>query len=118
MICPSEWVTAVSFISNSPRSIAFWESSTLIGNVAKLITQSGYPIGQNKLFAWLRDNGYLIKRKWESYNMPTQKSMDMELFEIKERTNVNPDGSIKINKTPMVTGKGQIHFINIFKKIA
>lgn len=100
------------------KSVEGSESSTLIGNVAKLITQSGYPIGQNKLFAWLRDNGYLIKRKGESYNMPTQKSMDMGLFEIKERTNVNPDGSIKINKTPMVTGKGQIHFINIFKKIA
>ena len=100
------------------KSVEGSENSTLIGNVAKLITQSGYPIGQNKLFAWLRDNGYLIKRKGESYNMPTQKSMDMGLFEIKERTNVNPNGSIKINKTPMVTGKGQVYFVNIFKKIA
>lgn len=90
------------------------QSSILIGELAKLISQNGYNIGQNRLFTWLRDNGFLIKRKGTDYNMPTQKSVDMNLFEIKESTSVNSDGRIRLNKTPKVTGKGQIYFINKF----
>lgn len=94
-------------------TVASSQTSTLVGNVAKLITQGGKKMGQNKFFEWLRENGYLIKRKGDSYNMPTQKSMELGLFEIKERTGVNPDGSVRISKTPMVTGKGQQYFVNI-----
>lgn len=102
------------------KSVETSETSILIGDLAKLIKQNGVDMGQNRLFEWLRVNGYLIARKGESYNMPTQKSMDLELFEIKERTTVNPDGSIKVRKTTKVTGKGQIYFINKFlsEKIA
>ena len=71
-------------------------------------------IGQNRLFEWLRDNGFLIKRNGSDYNMPTQYSMDLGLFEIKERSITNPDGSVRITKTPKVTGKGQQYFINKF----
>lgn len=94
------------------------KSTILIGEMAKILKQNGIDIGQNKLFAWLRENGYLIKRQGTDYNMPTQKSMDMKLFEIKERTINNPDGSIKITKTPKVTGKGQQYFINKFMEVA
>lgn len=94
------------------------KSTILIGEMAKILKQNGIDIGQNKLFAWLRENGYLIKRQGSDYNMPTQKSMDMKLFEIKERTINNPDGSIKITKTPKVTGKGQQYFINKFIEVA
>lgn len=96
------------------KSVETSEGSILIGDLAKLIKQNGIEMGQNRLFDWMRVNGFLISRKGESYNMPTQKSMDLGLFEIKERTTVNPDGSIRINKTPKVTGKGQIYFINKF----
>lgn len=89
------------------------KSSILIGDLAKLIRQNGYNIGQNRLFEWLRNNGYLIKNG-ERRNMPTQRSMDLGLFEIKERTINNPDGSIRITKTVKVTGKGQEYFINKF----
>lgn len=89
-------------------------TSILIGDLAKLIKQNGVDIGQNKLFEWLRENEFLIKRKSTSFNMPTQKSMELGLFEIKERTVSNPDGSVKITKTTKVTGKGQIYFINKF----
>lgn len=89
------------------------KSSILIGDLAKLIRQNGYNIGQNRLFEWLRNNGYLIKNG-ERRNMPTQKSMDLGLFEIKERTINNPDGSIRITRTVKVTGKGQEYFINKF----
>ena len=95
-------------------AVATSQSSILIGDLAKLIKQNGIDIGQKRLFEWMRENGFLIKQKGESYNMPTQKSMDMELFEIKERTVLNPDGSIRISKTPKVTGKGQQYFINVF----
>ncbi len=88
--------------------------SILVGELAKMISQNGYKIGQNRLFAWLRENGYLMK-SGSSKNMPTQKSMEQKLFEIKETTSVNPDGSIRINRTPKVTGKGQIFFVNKFK---
>lgn len=90
------------------------DTSILIGELAKLIKQNGKDVGQNRLFAWLRENGYLISRKGTDYNLPTQKSMEMGLFEIKERTINNPDGSVKITKTPKVTGKGQVYFINKF----
>ena len=88
-------------------------TSILIGQLAKMLRQNGVDIGQNRLFDWMRSNGYLGNRG-EYYNMPTQKSMDMGLLEIKETTSVNPDGSIRTNKTTKVTGKGQQYFINKF----
>lgn len=87
-------------------------TSILVGDLAKLLRQNGLDIGQNRLFERLRQDGYLIKQKGESYNMPTQRSMDMKLFEVKESTFTNPDGSTHITKTPKVTGKGQIYFTN------
>lgn len=89
-------------------------TSILIGDLAKLIKQNGVDIGQKRLFTWMRDNGYLIKRKGMDWNMPTQKSMELGLFEVKESTVNNPDGSVRINKTTKVTGKGQQYFINKF----
>lgn len=89
------------------------KESILIGQLAKLIKQNGYEIGQNRLFYWLRENGYLIKCG-SRYNQPTQKAMDLGLFEVKERTITNPDGSIRITLTTKVTGKGQIYFVNKF----
>lgn len=89
------------------------DTSILVGDLAKLIKQNGVDIGQKRLFNWLRDNGYLIKNG-NSRNMPTQKSMDMKLFEVKERTISNPDGSVRITKTTKVTGKGQQYFISKF----
>lgn len=91
------------------------KESILIGQLAKLIKQNGYEIGQNRLFQWLRENGYLIKGG-SRYNQPTQKAMDLGLFEVKERTVTNPDGSIRITLTIKVTGKGQIYFVNKFCK--
>lgn len=88
-------------------------TSILVGELAKLLRQNGYNIGQNRLFERLRNDGYLIKCG-SSKNIPTQKSMDMKLFEIKETTIVNSDGTLRITKTPKVTGKGQIYFINRF----
>lgn len=88
-------------------------TSILVGELAKLLRQNGYGIGQNRLFERLRNDGYLIK-SGSSKNVPTQKSMDMGLFEIKETTIVNSDGTLRITKTPKVTGKGQIYFINRF----
>ena len=90
------------------------KTSILIGELAKMRKQNGVNIGQNRLFAWMREKGYLIKRKGTDYNMPTQRSMEMGLFEIKETAINNPDGSIRISKTPKVTGKGQVYFINLF----
>lgn len=92
------------------------KTSILIGDLAKLICQNGYQIGQKRLFEWMRANGYLILRKGSDYNMPTQRSMEMGLFEIKESTHVNGDGMNVISKTPKVTGKGQQYFINKFMK--
>lgn len=89
------------------------DTSILVGDLAKIIKQNGVDIGQKRLFNWLRENGYLIK-SGNSKNMPTQKSMDMKLFEIKERTISNPDGSVRITKTTKVTGKGQRYFISKF----
>ena len=89
-------------------------SSILVGELAKLISQNGVKIGQNRLFQWLRDNGYLIKKQGESYNLPTQRSMDLKIMDIKKRTQNNPDGSIRVTRTPKITGKGQQYFINKF----
>ncbi|KMO88361.1 antirepressor [Lacticaseibacillus rhamnosus] len=94
-------------------AVATSHTSILIGDLAKLIRQNGVDIGQNRLFAWLRDHGYLIS-KGDRRNMPTQRAMDLELFDIKERTFQNPDGSVRITKTTKVTGKGQQYFINKF----
>ncbi|QII23581.1 phage antirepressor Ant [Bacillus altitudinis] len=90
------------------------KSSVLVGELAKQIQQNNVQIGPNKLFEWLRENGYLIRKKGESYNLPTQRSMDMGLFEIKKRAVNNPDGSVRTTRTPKVTGKGQVYFINKF----
>lgn len=95
-------------------AVAASHTSILIGDLAKLISQNGVNIGQKRLFKWLRDNGYLIKRNGSDWNMPTQRSMEMKLFEVKESTINNPDGSIRINRTPKVTGKGQQYFVNKF----
>lgn len=85
-------------------------SSILIGELAKLIKQNGVDVGQKRLFSWMRDNGYLMKNK----NIPTQRSMEMKLMEIKERTINNPDGSVMLTQTTKVTGKGQQYFVNKF----
>lgn len=90
------------------------KDSILVGDLAKILKQRGFDIGQNRLFQKLRDNGYLISRKGLSWNMPTQRSMEMGLFEIEERTITNPDGTVKIRKTTKVTGKWQQYFINKF----
>lgn len=94
-------------------SVSAAQTSILVGDLAKLIKQNGINIGQNRLFEWLRDNGYLIKGG-SSKNMPTQKAADMGLFEVKESTVNNPDGSVRVTKTTKVTGKGQVYFINKF----
>lgn len=96
------------------EAVSTAKSSILIGELAKILKQNGVDFGQNKLFQWLRCNGYLIKEGRSDYNMPTQYSMSLGLFEIKETTINNPDGSIRISKTPKVTGKGQQYFINLF----
>ena len=88
--------------------------SVLIGDLAKLIKQNGIDIGANRLFNWMRDNHYLISRKGNDYNSPTQKSMERELFTLNEHTITKSDGTILITKTPMVTGKGQRYFIDKF----
>lgn len=103
-------------------SVSSSETTILIGVLAKIIKQNGVeyltvegkpkPMGQNNFFKWLRENGYLISRKGDSWNTPTQKAMDMGLFEVKESTTPNPDGSVRITKTTKVTGKGQQYFIN------
>lgn len=90
------------------------KSSCLIGELAKILKQNGIDIGQNKLFQWLRSHGYLISRRGESWNQPTQKSMQLGLFELK-KTNINhPDGHTTVSTTTKVTGKGQQYFINKF----
>lgn len=95
-------------------AVSVSHTSILVGDMAKLLKQNGVDIGQKRLFEWLREKGYLIKRKGSDWNMPTQKSMDMGLFDIKESTINNPDGSVCINRTTKVTGKGQQYFINKF----
>ena len=105
--------------ANKPKvlfadAVSASHTSILVGDLAKLISQNGYKIGGNRLFVWLRENGYLIKRKGSDWNMPTQRSMEMKLFEIKESTITHPDGHISVSKTVKVTGKGQQYFINKF----
>ncbi|WP_248559145.1 phage antirepressor KilAC domain-containing protein [Mammaliicoccus sciuri] len=95
-------------------SVAGSTSSILVGELAKLLKQNGVDIGQNRLFEWLRDNGYLIKQKGENYNLPTQRSAELEIMDIKKRTINNPDGSSQITRTTKITGKGQQYFINKF----
>lgn len=95
-------------------AVATSTTSILIGDLAKLLKQNGIETGQKRLFDWMRQNGYLIKRKGADRNSPTQKAMELGLFEVKESTVNNPDGSVRINKTTKVTGKGQQYFINRF----
>lgn len=95
-------------------AVSAGKSSCLIGELAKILKQNGIDIGQNKLFQWLRSNGYLISRRGDSWNQPTQKSMDLKLFELK-KTNINHvDGHTTTNTTTKVTGKGQQYFVNKF----
>lgn len=93
------------------KAVETSETSILVGQLAKLLTQNGISIGQNRLFAWLRDNGYLGK-KGAHYNEPTQYAVERGWFEVVERTMQNPDGSVRITRTTKVTGKGQVYFIN------
>ena len=93
-------------------SVAASKTSILVGELAKILKQNGIDMGQNRMFGWLRDNGYLIRRKGTDYNMPTQRSMELGLFEIKETSINRSDGGVSISKTPKVTGKGQVYFIN------
>ena len=113
-LAAEEKVTAMVPKALFADAVAASHTSILIGELSKLISQNGVKIGQNRLFEWLRGNGYLIKRKGTDFNMPTQYSMELRLFEIKERTINNADGSIRTTKTPKVTGKGQQYFINKF----
>lgn len=92
------------------NAVSASHTSILVGEFAKLMRQNGVNLGQNRMFAWLRENGYLINRKGSDKNMPTQKSMELGLFEIKETTINHSDGHISINKTPKITGKGQLYF--------
>lgn len=89
-------------------------TSILVGELAKLLRQNGVGIGQNRLFSWLRDNGYLIRRSGTDYNMPTQRSMEMGLFSIKETAISRSDGSVTVSKTVKVTGRGQTYFVDKF----
>lgn len=98
------------------EAVSASKTSILVGELAKILRGNGIPIGQRRFFQWLRENGYLIKRKGTDYNMPTQRSMELGLFEIKEGSYVNGDGVNVITKTPKITGKGQNYFINKFLK--
>lgn len=95
-------------------SVAASHSTILVGELAKILKGNGVDIGQNRLFQWMRDNGYLISRKGTDFNMPTQKAMELGLFFIKETNVQHSDGHITVNKTPKVTGKGQSYFVNKF----
>lgn len=92
-------------------------TSILVGDLAKILKQNGVDIGARRLFEWLRGHGYLIKRKGSDWNMPTQKSMDLGLFEVKESARTSSDGHVTITKTSKVTGKGQVYFINKFQTL-
>lgn len=95
-------------------SVAASGSTILVGELAKILRQNGVDMGEKRLFGWMRENGYLIKRKGTDYNMPTQKSMEQGLFKIKETVISHSDGHTSVNKTPKITGKGQQYFINLF----
>ena len=96
------------------RAITTAKTSILIGDRAKILNQNGVDIGAKRLFEWMRNNGYLIKRKGTDWNMPTQRSMDLELFEVKESVRIDGNGCNKITRTTKVTGKGQEYFANRF----
>lgn len=98
-------------------SVSASKTSILIGELAKILKQNGVEIGANRLFEWLRVNGYLIRRQGTDYNMPTQRSMELGLFQIKESSHIKSDGSSITTKTTKVTGKGQIYFINKFREM-
>lgn len=93
-------------------SVAASHTSILIFDLAKIVKQNGVNMGGKRLFAWMRDNGYLVRRQGTDYNMPTQRSMELGLFEVKETSVTHSDGHISVNKTPKVTGKGQQYFIS------
>lgn len=95
------------------KSVEAATTSILVGDMAKLLRQNGLEIGQKRLFEYLRNNGYLIKQRGESYNMPTQRSLERGWMEIKESTVLQPNGSTRITKTPKITGKGQVYFVNL-----
>ena len=99
-------------------SVSASDTTILIGELAKIIKQSGVDMGQNRLFQWMRKKGYLVSRQGTDYNMPTQKSMERGLFTIKETAITHADGHTTINKTPKVTGKGQVYFVNKFVNTA
>lgn len=112
------WALEAKAEANAPKvlfadAVAASNTSILVGDLAKLLKQNGVDIGQKRLFEYLRNNGYLIKTG-SSINMPTQRSMELKLFEVKERTISNPDGTVRITKTTKVTGKGQEYFIAKF----
>ncbi len=96
------------------NAVAASTATILIGELAKVLKQNGVDIGQNRLFHWMRQNGYLIRRQGTDYNMPTQRSMELGLFEIKETAVTHADGHTTVSKTPKVTGRGQQYFINKF----
>ena len=96
------------------ESVAASQHSILVFDLAKILRQNGVQIGGKRLFEWLRTNGYLIRRKGSDWNMPTQRAVEMGLFEIKETSVTHADGHVTVNKTPKVTGKGQQYFINLF----
>lgn len=96
-------------------AVSVSETAILVGVMAKILRQNGIMIGQNRLFDWLRDNAYLIKQHGNNWNMPTQWAMERGYFEVKERTVCNPDGTSRVTRTPMLTGKAQIHLVNKFK---
>lgn len=97
-------------------SVASSKTSILVGDMAKILKQNGYEFGQNRFFEWLRENGYLISKQGSNYNMPTQRSMELGLFEIKETSIMHADGHTSIGKTSKITGKGQVYFINKLKE--
>lgn len=99
-------------------SVVTSHTSILIGELAKILKQNGHEIGQNRLFDWLRENNYLISRRGTDYNMPTQRSMELGLFQIKETSITHSDGHISVSKTAKVTGKGQLYFINKFQDVS
>lgn len=95
-------------------SVAASSNTLLVGELAKILRQNGVDMGEKRLFQWMRDNGYLVKRKGADYNMPTQRSMEMGLFRIKETVVSHSGGYTSVNKTPKITGKGQQYFISLF----
>lgn len=114
-------VAAEKVIESQKPKVVFAEAvevstnAILVKNLAAILKQNGIDIGQNRLFSWLRDNGYLCKKKGDMYNLPTQKSLELGLFELKTHVRTGSNGEMKTEYTPKVTGKGQIYFINKFK---